>query len=94
MIAIHAHDIPHIFPAEVIAEAEAGEAGDACIDREDWRDLPLVTIDPADAKDHDDAVYRRARPRRRTTRAASSSPSPSPMSPPMCRPARRSTARR
>lgn len=25
--------------------------------REDWRDLPLVTIDPADAKDHDDAVY-------------------------------------
>ena len=25
--------------------------------REDWRDLPLITIDPADAKDHDDAVY-------------------------------------
>src|SRR5262249_28394259 len=25
--------------------------------REDWRALPLVTIDPADAKDHDDAVY-------------------------------------
>ena len=25
--------------------------------REDWRDLPLVTIDPADAKDHDDAVH-------------------------------------
>ena len=25
--------------------------------REDWRDLPLVTIDPADAKDHDDAVF-------------------------------------
>ena len=22
-----------------------------------WRDLPLITIDPADAKDHDDAVY-------------------------------------
>ena len=26
-------------------------------DREDWRTLPLITIDPADAKDHDDAVY-------------------------------------
>ncbi len=25
--------------------------------REDWRDLPLITIDPHDAKDHDDAVY-------------------------------------
>ena len=25
--------------------------------REDWRKLPLITIDPADAKDHDDAVY-------------------------------------
>src|SRR3712207_7769328 len=25
--------------------------------REDWRDLPLVTIDPPDAKDHDDAVH-------------------------------------
>ena len=26
-------------------------------DREDWRDLPLVTIDPPDARDHDDAVH-------------------------------------
>ena len=26
-------------------------------DREDWRALPLVTIDPPDAKDHDDAVH-------------------------------------
>ena len=25
--------------------------------REDWRHIPLVTIDPVDAKDHDDAVY-------------------------------------
>ena len=25
--------------------------------REDWRDIPLITIDPADAKDHDDAIY-------------------------------------
>ncbi len=56
MIAIHAHDIPHIFPAAVIAEAEAVKPA-TMVDREDWRDLPLVTIDPADAKDHDDAVF-------------------------------------
>ncbi|MEP9373139.1 ribonuclease R [Mesorhizobium sp. KR1-2] len=56
MIAIHVHEIPHIFPAEVIAEADAAKA--ATMDRrEDWRDVPLITIDPADAKDHDDAVY-------------------------------------
>ncbi|MGI6853226.1 ribonuclease R [Mesorhizobium sp. 1B3] len=56
MIAIHAHDIPHIFPAEVVAEAEAMRP--ATLDaRDDWRDVPLVTIDPADAKDHDDAVF-------------------------------------
>lgn len=56
MIAIHAHDIPHIFPAEVLAEAEAVKPA-SMSGREDWRDLPLITIDPADAKDHDDAVY-------------------------------------
>jgi ribonuclease R len=56
MIAIHAHDIPHIFPANVLTEAE--EMKPAGMEhREDWRDLPLVTIDPADAKDHDDAVF-------------------------------------
>ncbi len=45
LIAIHAHDIPNVFRPETLAEAEAarplGLAG-----REDWRDLPLVTIDP------------------------------------------------
>ncbi|RWX61122.1 RNB domain-containing ribonuclease, partial [Mesorhizobium sp. M4B.F.Ca.ET.089.01.1.1] len=56
MIAIHAHDIPHIFPADVIAEADAVKPA-ALAGREDWRDLPLITIDPADAKDHDDAVF-------------------------------------
>ncbi|MBX3567216.1 MAG: ribonuclease R [Rhizobiaceae bacterium] len=56
MIAIHAHGIPHIFPADVLAEADA--ARPATMERrEDWRELPLVTIDPADAKDHDDAVH-------------------------------------
>lgn len=56
LIAIHAHGIPNEFSPATIAEAEdarpATPAG-----REDWRDLPLVTIDPADAKDHDDAVH-------------------------------------
>ncbi|QDB98991.1 ribonuclease R [Mesorhizobium sp. 8] len=56
MIAIHAHDIPHIFPPDVLAEAEALKPV-TLEKREDWRDLPLVTIDPADAKDHDDAVF-------------------------------------
>ncbi|MER8781670.1 ribonuclease R [Mesorhizobium sp. M0437] len=56
MIAIHAHDIPHIFPADVIAQAEAVKPA-TLAGREDWRELPLLTIDPADAKDHDDAVF-------------------------------------
>lgn len=56
LIALHAHDIPYIFPDEVITEAEAVKP--ATLDgREDWRKLALVTIDPPDAKDHDDAVH-------------------------------------
>ncbi len=56
LIAIHAHDIPHIFPRDVLAEAEAARPA-TLAGREDWRRLPLITIDPPDAKDHDDAVY-------------------------------------
>jgi ribonuclease R len=56
MIAIHAHEIPYIFPPEVIAEAEAAKPA-TLKGREDWREVPFVTIDPADAKDHDDAVH-------------------------------------
>ena len=56
MIAIHNLDIPYRFPAGVLREAE--EAKEASLKgREDWRHVPLITIDPADAKDHDDAVY-------------------------------------
>ena len=56
LIAIHAHGIPHEFPPAALKEA--AEAPLASLKgREDWRDLPLVTIDPADAKDHDDAVH-------------------------------------
>ena len=56
MIAIHALGIPHIFPDAVLAEAERA-TNPGLMGREDWRDIPFVTIDPADAKDHDDAVY-------------------------------------
>src|SRR6202034_3410256 len=56
LIAIHAHGLPHVFSRSLIAEAEA--ARPATLDgREDWRDVPFVTIDPPDAKDHDDAVH-------------------------------------
>ena len=55
MIAIHAHESPHVFPSAVLSEAD--EAGAASLHhREDWRHEPLLTIDPPDAKDHDDAV--------------------------------------
>ncbi len=59
LIAIHQHGIPDAFPDAAIAEADASKPVDPG-QREDLRDLPLVTIDPSDARDHDDAVYARA----------------------------------
>ena len=56
LIAIHAHSIPHVFRHDTLAEAEAARPA-TLSGREDWRKLPLVTIDPPDAKDHDDAVH-------------------------------------
>jgi ribonuclease R len=56
LIAIHAHGIPHQFSREALAEAEAAKPA-TLAGREDWRDIPFVTIDPADARDHDDAVH-------------------------------------
>ncbi len=61
LIAIHAHSIPHVFPAAATAEAEAAKPA-RLAGRADWRELPLITIDPADAKDHDDAVHAAADP--------------------------------
>ncbi|WP_411956747.1 ribonuclease R [Paracoccus homiensis] len=55
LIAIHQHGIPDQFPQSVLDEAEAQKPA-TLKGREDLRDLPLVTIDPADARDHDDAV--------------------------------------
>jgi ribonuclease R len=56
LIAIHAHGIPDTFPDAVLREAE--EAGKPDLKRrEDLRHVPFVTIDPADARDRDDAVW-------------------------------------
>ena len=56
LIAIHAHEIPQAFSPSALREAE--DAKPATLrGREDWREVPLVTIDPPDAKDHDDAVH-------------------------------------
>ena len=56
LIALAAHDIPLAFPPKVLREAEdlTLEAGKA---HRDLTGLPLVTIDPATARDHDDAVH-------------------------------------
>jgi ribonuclease R len=59
LIAIHAHEIPQVFSPATLREAEAAKAA-TLSGREDWRALPLVTIDPPDAKDHDDAVHAEA----------------------------------
>ena len=56
LIAVHAHGLPDDFPAPVMAESEALEPFSAGA-RTDLRTLPLLTIDPIDARDHDDAVY-------------------------------------
>ena len=58
LIAIAKHGIPHIFPQEALDEAQA--VVDLALHedkREDLRDIPIVAIDPADARDHDDAIW-------------------------------------
>jgi ribonuclease R len=56
LIAIHHHGIPNEFPERVLRESESlkpfSREG-----RSDLRDVPLLTIDPRDARDHDDAVW-------------------------------------
>jgi ribonuclease R len=79
LIAIHEHGIPDAFPDAVVEEADHAEPA-GLSGRTDLRDLPLITIDPADARDRDDAVHAHAMTTRRTP-AAMSSGSPSPMWP-------------
>ncbi|MGH9862690.1 MAG: ribonuclease R family protein [Candidatus Acidiferrales bacterium] len=64
-IIIRKYHLPYIFPDEVLAEArrvpqeiDAQEA----VYRQDFRHLPIITIDGEDAKDFDDAVYVERRP--------------------------------
>src|SRR5436309_7744236 len=59
LIAIHAHEIPQAFSPAALREAEEAKPP-TLKGGEDWRDVPLVTIDPPDAKDHDDAVHAQA----------------------------------
>jgi ribonuclease R len=56
LIAIHKHGIPHEFPDIVLEEAERAARFDLG-KREDLTHLPIVAIDPPDARDHDDAVW-------------------------------------
>ncbi len=59
-IAVRKFDVPHIFGEEALNEAQQMPSSvqpDDLAGRVDLRDVPLVTIDGADARDFDDAVY-------------------------------------
>jgi len=56
LVAIHAHQIPTEFPSDALAQAEQAKPAPLG-EREDLRNLPLVTIDGEDARDFDDAVF-------------------------------------
>ncbi|HXF55513.1 MAG TPA: ribonuclease R [Hyphomicrobiaceae bacterium] len=56
LIAVHAHGLPDTFPDAVLQEAQMLRPA-PWEGRADLRPTPFVTIDPADARDHDDAVH-------------------------------------
>jgi ribonuclease R len=56
LIAIHKHGLPHEFTQEAIDEAHR-VAKQPLGEREDLTHLPIVAIDPEDARDHDDAIW-------------------------------------
>ena len=56
LIAIHTHGVPMGFSEAVEREAEDQDLP-TLKGRDDLRDIPFITIDPADARDHDDAVF-------------------------------------
>ncbi|MEY4952291.1 MAG: hypothetical protein RL299_715, partial [Pseudomonadota bacterium] len=58
LIAIHKHGIPFAFAPETVDEAHvAAKLPLSAETREDLRHLPIVAIDPSDARDHDDAIW-------------------------------------
>ena len=57
LIAIHKLGIPDVFSQETLDEAVRVAGQPLGEKREDLRHLPIVAIDPADARDHDDAVW-------------------------------------
>ncbi|HIJ38618.1 MAG TPA: ribonuclease R, partial [Rhodospirillaceae bacterium] len=59
LVAIHSYDIPDLFPDEALTLAEAAQAA-PLERRRDLREVPLITIDGADARDFDDAVWAEA----------------------------------
>ncbi len=56
LIAIHSRELPTEFSEAAVKEAESASVPDLK-GREDLRDIPLITIDGADARDFDDAVW-------------------------------------
>ncbi len=57
LVAIHKFGIPDVFSEETLEEAVRVSKQPLGAEREDLRHLPIVAIDPADARDHDDAVW-------------------------------------
>jgi ribonuclease R len=57
LIAIHKHEIPHVFDQDTLDEAARVARQPLGVGREDLTHLPIVAIDPADARDHDDAIW-------------------------------------
>lgn len=58
VIAIHKYGLPDVFGGDVVQEAEAAALLPITTDyREDLRDIPIIAIDPVDARDHDDAIW-------------------------------------
>lgn len=60
LISLNENDIRVDFPDAVTNEAKSLKLPQIEGAREDIRDLPLITIDPVDAKDFDDAVFAHA----------------------------------
>ncbi len=92
LIAIHQHGVPNNFPERVLEESVALKSF-SHERRDDYRHVPLITIDPVDARDHDDAVFARPDDDPKNEGGMLSS-SLLPMSRPMCGLVHRLIARR